>query len=157
MGQISESVANEAQSALNELKGAVGSCSDSSWTGAQTEEGWNVCATAHHVAVGLGPTFGFVDNIVNSKPFPPFTPEMLNQMNAQHASEFAKVSKADTLAELEKNSAASLAALRNLSDEEMNRSGEVPFFGHAMTAQDMARHVFLGHIQDHVKTIKAVI
>ncbi|HZP25420.1 MAG TPA: DinB family protein [Dehalococcoidia bacterium] len=157
MGQISEGIANEAQSAISEIKNAVNSCSDSKWTGAQTGEGWNVCATAHHVAIGMVPTLGFVQLIVNNQPFPPFTFDGLNQMNADHARDFAGVSKADTLAELDKNANATLSALRSLADEEMKRSAQVPFFGRIMTAEEMARDVYLGHLQEHLGTIKAAI
>jgi len=59
------------------------------------------------------------------RPCPHFTPQMLDEMNAQHSKEFASCTKSETVALLRTGAAEAAEAVRTLSDAELTQSGTV--------------------------------
>ena len=85
---------------------------------------------------------------------PPFTHQMLDEMNAQHAKEFASCAKAKTIALLKKGASAAAAAVRGLSDAELAKTGTVFTGAPPMSAEDMVKGALLGHLDEHVGSIR---
>lgn len=153
MGQLGESLAQRFEQTNNDVIQAVEQCSDSKWQAKTAPEGWPVAVTAHHIAGSHEVIGGLVQAIANGQPLPPLTPEMLDQMNAQHAQQFANCSKPETISMLREGGAKAVSALRGLSDEQLQRSA--PFMGQTFTAQQMAENVLIGHPQMHGQSIRA--
>ena len=76
----------------------------------------------------------------------PFTQAMLDEGNAKHATEFANCTKDETLAIHKKGAAAAAAAVRGLSDAELDRSATVLSGMPAMTAQQIVEGILINHI-----------
>src|SRR5207244_4151298 len=87
--------------------------SDADWK-KTTSEKWTVGVVAHHVAGGHEGISGIIKTVAGGKSVPGFTMDMLHDMNAKHAKEFANVSKAETIALHKKNAAAAAAVARGL-------------------------------------------
>ena len=91
------------------------------------------------------------------RPCPHFTPQMLDEMNAQHSKEFASCTKSETVALLRTGAAEAAEAVRTLSDAELTQSGTV-FRGNAlMSAEDMVQRALLGHIDEHFGGIRRTV
>jgi hypothetical protein len=88
---------------------------------------------------------------------PHFNREMLDEMNAQHAEEFAGCTKAETIALHKKTGAAAAAAVRSLSDEELAKTDTVFAGMPPVSAEELVKHILLGHIDAHFGSIRATI
>ena len=84
--------------------------------------------------------------------------EVVAQVNAQHAAEQTDVTKAAALELLRKNSAQAAAAVRDLTDEELDRAA--PFslsYGAPMTAQFVIEDHALRHSWHHLARIRKAV
>ena len=82
---------------------------------------------------------------------------MLDEMNAQHAREFAGCTKPETIALHKKGAAAAAAAVRGLSDTELAKTGTVFTGIPPMSAEEMVKRALLGHVDEHLGSIRKTI
>jgi hypothetical protein len=132
----------------------VQALSESEWRTRTDAEGWTVAATAHHAATSSMPIMAMVDAAATGSPMPPFTPEMLNELNAKHAQDFAGCTRDETLAAMREGMAAAAKQVRGYSDEQLARSAMLPF-GMEMTAEQIIENVLIGHIAGHGASIQS--
>jgi hypothetical protein len=133
---------------------AVQACSDEKWRKPVPDDGRTVGVLAHHMATGDVPIGNIVQAIAGGKPVPPITPEMINQGNALHAQQFANVGKDETIAALRQNGSAAAALVRELTDEQLDRSADL--LGTSWTAERAIQQILIGHIAGHTETIRSV-
>jgi hypothetical protein len=148
-----ETLVAQFEAATNEAVETIQGCPDTTWKATTPNDGRTVGVVAHHIATGDVPISGLVQAIANAQPMPPLTPEMLNQGNALHAQQFANVTQAETVQLLQQNSAIAASAVRGLTDEQLDRTAE--FFGSQWTAQQAIERILIGHIHDHLASIRA--
>lgn len=149
MSQRSEALAKQFEDVHSQFKSAIESMSDEKWRATTHEEGWTAGVAAHHAISSTEPLTGFVVAASTGQPFPPITPQQLDELNAQHAKAFANVSKADVLAELNKSVPPAAALIRSLTDEQLDRQADTPFGG-PMTTEQIITNVMIGHAQTHL-------
>jgi len=131
---------------------------DADWTRATTAEKWTVGVTAHHLAGALEAVAGIVTQIVSGAPSRgDFTRAMLDEMNARHAKEHAGCTRAETLALFEKGAATASAVVRGLTDDQLLESGTVFSDVPPMTAERLIQLGLLGHIDDHMGSIRKTV
>jgi hypothetical protein len=123
---------------------------------AKTPEGWTVAACAHHAAISSGPLSMMVAAAAGKAEMPGITADQLNEMNAQHAQQFAGASKEETLAALHETVPQAAGVVRGLSDDELQKKAMLPF-GMEMTAQQIIENVLIGHLQQHTASIGAAV
>jgi hypothetical protein len=116
-----------------------------------------VGVTAHHAAGAHEPISGIARAVASGQTMPPFTMEMLDEMNAQHAKDFAGCTKAETLALHKKGVASACAIVKGLSDADLEKSGTVMTGMPAMTVQQIIEGVLISHVQEHLGSIKATV
>ena len=156
MSGRAEALAERFEQVNNELIAKVEGCSDQQWWATCQGEGWSVGVTAHHVAGGNRAIAGFVQTIANGEPMPPITMEQIDQMNAQHAQEFANCTKAETLELLRSSGEAAAGMVRGLNDEQLDRSQPLTVMGgQQVSAQQFIEMVLIGHVQGHLQSINA--
>jgi hypothetical protein len=84
--------------------------------------------------------------------------DMVDHINAEHADENGQVSKEETLELLKSNSEMAVAAIRALSDEELDRAAPVSLHADApLTTQYFIEDHPLGHSFHHLASIRAAI
>ena len=84
--------------------------------------------------------------------------DLINQINARHAADFARVSKSDALELLRRNSRAAAEAVRTFTDEQLDRAA--PFglsYGAPVTAQFVIEDHALRHSWHHLARIRAAL
>ena len=92
----------------------------------------------HHVATMYPLEIKLAQTLAGGDPVTGVTWDDVHAMNAAHAKEFDAVTKEETLALLDKNSAAAAAAIRALSDEELSRFAPISMYSNApLTCQFM--------------------
>jgi hypothetical protein len=157
MSARAESLAKQFEAKAAEATAALGKLSDADWKKVTAAEKWSVGVTAHHLAGAHEPIAGIVKTVAAGKSIPNFTMDMLHEGNAKHAREFANCTKAETLALHQKGVAAAAAAVRGLSDAELDRSGTVLTGAPAMTAQQVVEGILINHINEHLGSIRKTV
>jgi hypothetical protein len=157
MGARAESLAKQFEAKAAEMTAVIKGLSDTDWKKTTAAEKWSVGVTAHHVAGGHEGILGIVKTLAAGQSIPNFTMDMLNEMNAKHAKEQANCTKAETLALHEKGAATAAAAVRTLSDTELDRKGTVLTGMPPMTTQQVIESILINHIADHMGSIRKTI
>jgi hypothetical protein len=157
MGTKGEAFAEQFEAKVEEATALLEKLTDADWKRTTAAEKWTVAATAHHVAATYEPITHIIKTIAAGKTLPHFTRQMLDEMNAQHAKEFAGCTKQDTITLHQKGAATAAAAVRGLSDAELAKTGTVFTGVPLMSAEDMVKGALLGHIDEHFTSIRKTI
>jgi len=149
-----EAFAEQFEAKVKEATALLEKLTDADWKRMTAAEKWTVAATAHHVASSYEPITHIIKTIAAGQALPHFTREMLDEMNAQHAKEFAGCTKQETIALHQKGAATAAAAVRGLSDVELAKTGTVFTGMPPMSAEEMVKGALLGHIDEHFGSIR---
>ena len=112
----------------------------------------------HHVASMYPIEIGVAQAVAGGNAVTDVSWEVVAQINAKHAQEQASATKAATLELLRKNSREAAAAVRALTDDELDQAA--PFslsFGAPMTAQFVIEDHALRHSWHHLAKIRAAL
>ena len=157
MSDRANALATAFESANNAVIAALKGCSADKLGQKCEGEGWPVTVAAHHVAVSHTGIFGLVQLIANGQEVPAITMEMIDAGNAQHAIEFANIGRDETLEMLRRDGKATADALRNLTDEQLDRTAPMALAGgQVWSAADVIERILIGHPTAHGESIKAV-
>ena len=157
MGAKGEALAKQFEAKAQEATAVMEKLSDADWKKVTAAEKWSVAVTAHHVAMAHEGIAGIIKTVGSGQSMPNFTMDMLNEMNAKHATEFAGVTKADTVALHKKNAAAAAAVVRGLSDDQLAKSGKVLAEAPPMSAEQIVTGILINHIDDHYGSIRKTV
>src|SRR5262245_2976333 len=97
MGAKGEALAKQFEAKVEEATALLEKLSDADWRKTTGAEKWTVAATAHHVASSYEPIAHIIKTIAAGQALPHFTQQMLDEMNAQHAQQFAGCTKPETI------------------------------------------------------------
>ena len=157
MGAKGEALAKQFETKAQEATAVLEKLTDADWKKVTDAEKWSVGVTAHHVAGSHEPIAGIVKTVAAGQSIPNFTMDMLHEMNAKHAKDFASVGKAETIALHKKGAAAAASVVRGLSDDQLGKSGTVLTGMPAMTAEQVVTHILINHIDDHFGSIRKTV
>jgi uncharacterized damage-inducible protein DinB len=157
MGTRTEALARLFETRAQQAAAVVEEVSDADWQKVTTAEGWTVAATAHHLAGAFEPVAGMAAALAAGQTLGDFTRAMLDEMNAAHARDFARCTKAETLALHRKNTAAAAAVIRGLGDDQLDRRVTVFTDAPPMTVEQFLTGGLLTHIDEHVGSIRTTI
>jgi hypothetical protein len=155
MGTIGESLAAQFEQANADLIAAVEGMGDARWGARTPNEQWPVGVVAHHVAVSHPGIVDVVIAIAEGRQLPPFTQEMVDRGNTQHARENANCTREETLALLRENGGAAAEIVRAIPDEGFARTASL--LGREMSAQQAAEMILIGHPRSHLASIQAAV
>ena len=142
-------LADDFSAANAEAMDFVRRCTATEWTVTVPGEGWPVGVVLHHVAVGHGHGVRWLHDMAAGDGVTD-TAESIDGENAVHALRTATVGQDETFALLEQNGTRLEAALRVLSDEELDRTAPFgPAGGRAMPTLALAA-VAARHTREHL-------
>jgi len=156
MAGKAEALAKQFEAKAQEATGVFERLSDADWKKTASET-WTVGVVAHHIAGSHEGIGGIIKTVASGKSMPNFTMDMLHDMNAKHAKEFANVSKAETIALHKKNSAAAAAIVRGLSDADLGKSATVLTGMPPMSVEQIVNGILLNHVEEHLKSIRTAV
>ncbi len=157
MAAKSEALAKQFETRAQEAAAVLDKLSEADWKKITDAEKWSVGVTAHHVAQGHEGIANIVKALANGQSMGNFTMDMLNDMNAKHAKDFANVGKAETIALHKKNAAAAAAVVRGLSDDQLAKTGTVLAGMPAISTEYVITNILINHIDDHFGSIKKTV
>ncbi len=157
MGERSEALAKRFEQVNGELIELVESMSADEWKAICKGETWPVGVTAHHIAYDQAHIVEWFQTIANGRPLPPPSPGGLDASTARHAAEYANCSKEETLALLRRDGEAAARAVRELTDEQLDRQSPATSGRPVLTAGGVVERILIGHVLGHGASIRAAI
>jgi hypothetical protein len=152
MGEQAQALAQRFEQMNEEAIGVVDGCAEEQWRTHHAGENRSVNVLAHHIAVGHQGIAEWVQGIATGQPLPALTMESFTEPNAQHARQYATITKPEVIAELRQQGAAAASLVRGLSDEQPNRTGEL--LGRQMRTQDVIEQILIGHVRNRLGSIR---
>ena len=152
-----EALARQFEAKAQDALGTLERLTDADWKKVTAAEKWSVGVTAHHLASALEPVAGIVKAMAAGQSLDTFRLDTLDERNARHAREHASCTKAETVDLYRKGVRAAAATIRALRDEDLARRGTLAPGVPPMTVEDLISRALLGHIDDHVGSIRKTV
>lgn len=154
MGRRSEELAREFEAANQQFVATIEDVSPEDWTALCPAENWTVGVTAHHVAYDYPILVDVLEALARGESRP-LTMEMIDELNANHASQHADCTKAETLELLRQDGAAAAASIRALDDSALDTRHDLPFLGdRPVPLEQFIRTGFIDHHAAHLPSIR---
>lgn len=159
MGRRAELLASRIEEGAARLGSFVEKLSEAEWrTPVSATDHRSVGVIVHHVASAYPVEVELARTIASGKAATDLTWEAVSEMNAKHAKNHSGVMKQAALELLCHNSCEAAAAVREFTDDELDRAA--PFalsFGAPVTAQFVIEDHALRHSWHHLARIRAVL
>jgi hypothetical protein len=134
------------------------SLTDAEWRTPMPHDGRTLGVIVHHVASVYPVELQLAQTIASGTPITGVTMDDINAMNATHAAEHSKATKAEALDLLRAHSATAAAAIRALSDEQLTRAVPVSLYGDApLTCQFFLEDHAVRHSYHHLARMRRVV
>ena len=158
MNQRSNNLATRLEQGAVALANLAESLTDFEWRTRVPGDGRKIGVIVHHVATMYPLEIKLAQELAKGNPVQGVTLEAVNEMNAQHAQEFDAVTKDEALDLLQHNSTAAAAAIRLLTDEELDQAAAVSLNANApLTCQFMLEDHAVRHSYHHLARIQATL
>ena len=131
---------------------------DPQWRTRIPHDGRKVGVVVHHVASMYPLEIQLAQLLAKGEPIVGVTPAAVDEINAAHAKENDGVTKEAALEALRRNSAAAAAAIRALTDDELDRAAAVSLNSDApLTCQFLLEDHPVRHSYHHLARIRAAL
>jgi hypothetical protein len=158
MSQRANALAGRLEQGARALATFASALTDAQWQTRVPGDGRKVGVIVHHVASVYPVEIQLAQALAGGKPVAGVTWVAIDEMNAGHAKEHDAVTKEATLELLRRNSAAAAAAIRALSDEELDRAAPVSLNSDApLTCQFMLEDHAVRHSYHHLAGIRKAL
>lgn len=153
-----EELASRLNTLLVQLRETIEAADDRAWA-ATTNEGWPAGVTAHHATSHLALAhFAHAISTGERSPFADFTIDAINQGNAMHAAEFAKVTRDETLRQLLSDGPGAVSAVRGMSNADLAKTAKMAFAGGAeLSARQLVEGPLLGDLATHLESVRSAV
>lgn len=157
MGKRSNVLAERLEKGAQALESVANGLTAAQWQ-MRVKDGRKIGVVVHHVANMYPLEIQLAQGLSMGKPIAGVTWDDVHAMNAAHAKEFDGVTKDEAIALLRKNSAAAAAAIRALSDAELDNGSTISLNSDApLTCQFMLEDHAMRHSYHHAAAIRAAV
>jgi hypothetical protein len=154
----SEALAARLEAGAAALAAFAATLSETEWQMRLPKDGRKIGVIVHHVASVYPVEIQLASLLAAGRPITDVTSGMIDSMNRDHASENDGVTKEAALGLLAANSAAAAAAIREFSDEELDRAASVSLNSDApLTCQFMLEDHAVRHSYHHLARIREAL
>lgn len=158
MNDRSEALAARLEGGATALAAFAATVSETEWQTPLPHDGRKVGVVVHHVASVYPIEIHLASLLAAGQPITAVTWDAVHTMNHDHKNENDAISKEATLALLATNSAAAAAAVRALSDAQLDRAAPVSLNSDApLTCQYMLEEHAVRHSYHHLARIRAAL
>lgn len=158
MGQRSNALADRLEQGAAALAALASSLTDAQWQSRVPKDGRKVGVIVHHVASVYPLEIQLAQTVAGGKPIAGVTYENVAEMNAGHAKDNDTVTPEAALDLLKKNSTAAAAAIRALSDQDLDRAAPVSLNWDApLTCQFVLEDHAVRHSYHHAGRIRGAL
>jgi hypothetical protein len=158
MSKRSENLAARVEAGAAALATFATTLTEMEWQTRVPKDGRKIGVVVHHVASVYPVEVHLAQTLAAGKAVTGLTWDAVAEMNSGHAKENDGISKEATLALLASNSVAAAAAIRALSDEDLDRAAPVSLNSDAtLTCQFMVEDHAVRHSYHHLAKIRAAL
>lgn len=159
MSKRADALATQFEQAFADLEKTISGLSDAQWQAVCGDEKWTVAGTAHHVASQLPLEMEYLTACANGTAMPGYTWDDINSKNEARAKANSAVSRDEVVKLLREAGPKQAAWVRGLSDEQLDRTGQLPLADGATvsTQQLIEGGVLIAHATGHLASIKAAV
>jgi hypothetical protein len=155
MSKRTDALADRLEQGARALAAFASGLTDAQWHTRIPKDGRKVGVVVHHVATMYPLEIQLAQLLAGGKPVAGVSWDDVHEMNARHAEEYDTVSREAALDLLRRNSTAAAAAIRTLSDEELDRAAPVSLNADApLTCQFMLEDHAVRHAYHHLARIR---
>ena len=149
-------LANRLEQGSRALASFAESLTDDEWQIQVPHDGRKIGVTVHHVATMYPLEIDLSQKIGRGEPIVGVTSDIIDDINARHAREYSSVTKREALELLQRNSTAAAAAIRALSDEDLDRAVTVSLYADApLSCQFFLEDHPVRHSYHHLARLRA--
>jgi len=154
----SHALAERLEQGAQALAALASGLTDAQWQARIPKDGRKIGVVVHHVATMYPLEIQLAQALAAGKAIEGVTWDAVHEINAKHAAEHDGVTKAAALDLLRKNSAAASAAIRALSDAELDSAAPVSLNADApLTCQFFIEDHALRHSYHHLAKIRGAV
>jgi hypothetical protein len=158
MSKRSDALATRLEDGARALAELASTLSDAEWETRGPKDRRKIGVIVHHVASMYPIEIELAQRLAQGKPVSGVTWGDVHGINAAHARENDAVTKQEALDLLARNSAAAAAAIRAMSDEELDRARPVSLNSDApLTTQFMLEDHAVRHAYHHLAAIRVAL
>ena len=158
MKERTKALADRLEQGSRALAEFAGALTNEEWNTQIPHDGRTVGVVVHHVASVYPVEIDLAKTIAGGAPVIGVTSEVIDQMNAGHARQNRGVTKEGALALLQRNSAAAATAIRELTDDDLDRAATVSLYSDApLTCQFVLEDHAVRHSYHHFALIRAAL
>jgi len=158
MGKRSEVLAARLEQGVRELTALARTLTDEQWKTKIPHDGRTVGVVVHHVGTMYPVEIELAQKLGAGQAVEGVTWDAVHEINANHAREHAACTKEEAIALVEKNSAAAAAAVRALSDEQLDTAAGLSLNSDGpRTCQFMLEDHAVGHAWHHLLKIRRAL
>jgi len=151
-------LADRLEAGARALAAFVTGLTDAEWQTPISHDGRTVGVVVHHVAAVYPIEVQLAAGVAAGNPVTGLTMDNIHEMNARHATEFAMVTKEVAIDLLRRQSAEAAAAIRALSDEQLDRAATVSLYDDApVTSQFVLEDHAVRHSYHHLAAIRRAL
>ena len=157
-GRRAHALADRLEEGARALAALADRLTDAQWHTRVSGDGRPVGVVVHHVASVYPVEIQLAQTLAGGTPIAGVTMDDIHAMNAAHAREHEGVTKEAALDLLRRNSAGAAAAIRALSDDELDRAAAASLYSNApVTCQFMLEDHAVRHSYHHLARIESTL
>jgi hypothetical protein len=158
MGHRSNALADRLEQGARALATFASALTDSEWHTRTPKDGRKLGVIVHHVASMYPLEIKLAQALAAGEAVTGVTSEGVDAINAAHAKEHDGITKQDALDLLQRNSTTAAAAIRALSDAELDRAAPVSLYEDApLTCQFFLEDHAVRHSYHHLGRLRAAL
>jgi hypothetical protein len=158
MSRRADALADRLEQGARALEKLAAGLTEAEWQVRIPGDGRKVGVIVHHVGNMYPIEIELAQVLAAGKPIAGVSWDDVHGINAKHAKEYEQVTKAEAIEFLRTNSTAAAAAIRKLSDEELDRANTVSLNSDApLTCQFFIEDHAMRHSDHHVAKIRGAL
>jgi hypothetical protein len=158
VSQRAGALADRLEQGARALETFARALTDVQWHSRLLKDGRKIGVVVHHVASVYPLEIQLAQTLAAGKPITGVTMDDVHGMNAAHAKGHDAVTKDEALELLRRNSAAAAAAIRALSDEELDRAAAASLYSDApVTCQFVLEDHAVRHSYHHLASVQRTL
>ena len=158
MSKRTEALAERLEQGALALATFASTLTDAEWQARLPGDGRKVGVVVHHVGTMYPLEIQLAQTLAQGQPVTGVTWDAVHEINAGHARENDAVTKAAALEHLRRNSTAAAAAIRALTDEQLDRAATVSLNADApLTCQFILEDHAVRHSYHHLAAIRKAV
>lgn len=157
MSKRAQDLSKRIENFKDEVITFVENLSPEEWNAVSDWEKWTVGVVARHLGAGHFGFYKVVNMILQGKELPQMTMDQINEMSNQDAREHAGCTKDEALDELRRNGTEFVSFVSGMSDEELDRTSNMPALGGNVSADRVIELILFQSAQQHFESMKAAV